>query len=229
MSGYASPLQLYLLGPPEVRLGERLLTFPTRKTLALLIYLTLESGSQPREALATLLWPESNQERSYASLRNTLGHLKTTLSSASNRAQIDYLSITHAALALNPGADVRVDLHTVERAYDQARADRSNRVHPENSASLPLLRSAAACHRGDFLTGFSLGDAPGFDDWVGIQREVWRRRLGLILDRLSEIQFASGEFTATAETASLWITLDTLNEVAYRRKIRAHFAVGERG
>ncbi len=32
-----------------------------------------------------------------------------------------------------------------------------------------------------------------------------------------------------AETAAQWIALDTLNETAYRRKMRAHFAAGERG
>jgi DNA-binding SARP family transcriptional activator len=55
VSDYAPPLQLHLLGPPEVHLGEKRLTFPTRKTLALLTYLALEGGSQPREHLATLL------------------------------------------------------------------------------------------------------------------------------------------------------------------------------
>ena len=53
--------------------------------------------------------------------------------------------------------------------------------------------------------------------------------LGLILDRLSEIQFAHGEFAGATETASRWIALDALNEIAYRRKMRAHFAAGERG
>ncbi len=229
MSSYAPPLHLQLLGPPEVRLGETLLAFPTRKTLALLIYLALEGGSQPREHLAALLWPESNPERSHASLRNTLGHLQTALRQVSGQAQTSYLSVTHQALALNPDAEVDLDLHTVERAYALARTDRSSRVPPESSASLSVLQSAVACHRGDFLTGFSLGDAPDFDDWVATQGEVWRRRLGLILDRLSEIQFASGDFASAAETASQWITLDELNEAAYRRKMRAHFAAGERG
>lgn len=91
------------------------------------------------------------------------------------------------------------------------------------------MQSAAAFWRGNFLAGFSLGDAPGFDDWVAFQREVWNRRLGLILDRLSEIQFAHGETASATETASQWIALDTLNEVAYRRKMRAHYAAGERG
>ncbi len=212
-----------------MRLGEKLLTFPTRKTVALLIYLALEGGEQPREHLGALLWPESNPARSYASLRNTLGHLQSALRQASGQAQTAYLSVTHNALALNPDADIHLDLHTVERAYTQARADRSSRTPPEGSISLSVLQTAATCYRGDFLAGFSLGDAPGFDDWAAVQREVWRRRLSLILDRLSEIQFARGELASTAETASLWIALDALNEVAYRRKMRAHFAAGERG
>lgn len=222
-------LHLFALGPPEVRLGEKLLTFPTRKTMALLVYLAVESGSQPREHLATLLWPEAKPERSHASLRNTLGHLQTSLRRASGLIHPSYLSVTHNSLSLNPDADITLDLHTVERAYTLARADRSSRMLPEGSASLPLLLSAVACQRGDFLAGFSLGDAPGFDDWAAIQREIWRRRLGLILDRLSEIQFAHGEFAGATESASQWIALDALNEIAYRRKMRAHFAAGERG
>lgn len=225
----ASQLNIHLLGSLEARVGAKPLTFPTRKTQALLIYLALESGPQPREHLAALLWPESNPERSYASLRNTLGHLQSALRRASDQAQTAYLTITHNALALNPEADIYLDLQTVERAYALARADRSSRATPEGSASLPLLHAAATCYRGDFLAGFSLGDAPDFDDWAAVQREVWRRRLGLILDRLSEIQFVRGELANTAETASLWIALDALNEVAYRRKMRAHFAAGERG
>ena len=222
-------LHLITLGAPEVRLGEHQVTFSTRKTQALLIYLTIESGPQLREHLAALLWPESSPERSYASLRNTLGHLQRALRQASGQAQTSYLQITHNSLGLNPDADIDLDLHTIEQAYAQARADRSSRTLPEGTASLPLLQSAVANQRGDFLVGFSLGDAPGFDDWAAIQREIWRRRLGLILDRLSEIQFASGEFAGAAETASRWIALDGLNEVAYRRKMRAHFAAGDRG
>jgi DNA-binding SARP family transcriptional activator len=225
----AQPLHLYALGPPEVRLGENLVVFPTRKTLALLIYLAIESGPQPREALAALLWPEASPERSHGSLRNTLDHLQTAFRLASSQDKISYLTVTHNSLSLNPDADIDFDLQTVERAYLQARTDRTSRILPEGSASLPLLQSAAACQRGDFLAGFSLGDAPGFDDWAAIQREVWRRRLGLILDRLSEIQFAHGDLAGATETASQWIVLDALNEVAYRRKMRAHYAAGERG
>ncbi len=222
-------LRIATLGPPEVRLGDSQLAFPTRKTLALLVYLAAEAGLQPREQLAALFWPEANPERSYASLRNTLGRLQKVMREASSQAQTPYLSVTSTTLSLNADASINLDLRTVEQAYALARADRSSRKMREGSASLLLLHSAAVCQRGDFLAGFSLVDAPGFDDWAAVQREVWRRRMGLILDRLSEIQFTQGEFSGATETASRWITLDALNENAYRRKMRAHFAAGERG
>lgn len=223
-------LQLLLLGPPEVRVAGNPVAFPTRKTLALLIYLALAEGPQPREHLAALFWPEASPERSYASLRNTLGHLQSALRRTGDQAPNTFLAITHTTLSLNPeAAEIELDLQTVERAYVLARVERSSRTLPAASANRSLLQSAAASYRGDFLVGFSLGDAPGFDDWAGTQREAWRRRLSLILDRLSEIQFAGGEFAATAETAATWIVLDALNEAAYRRKMRAHFAAGERG
>ena len=228
MADRALVLHIYALGTPEVRLGEHLVTFPTQKTLALLVYLAIEGGIQPREHLATLLWPESNPERSYANLRNTLNHLQTGLRRVDDQSS-PYLVTTHHALGLNADAEIDLDLNTIAHAYALARADRSSRMVPEGSASLPILQSAADRQRGEFLAGFSLGDAPGFDDWAAIQREVWHRRLGLILDRLSEIQFAQGVFSGATETASQWIALDTLNEVAYRRKMRAHFAAGERG
>jgi DNA-binding SARP family transcriptional activator len=229
MSRPTSPLHLALLGAPEARVGKRALKFPTRKTLALLVYLAAAPGEQQRDHLAALLWPDASAERSHASLRNTLGHLQAALRQASGRAQTNYVAVTYGALALNPEAGLDLDLQIVERAYSQARADRSDRAAPDSTASRPVLQAAAGCYRGDFLEGFSLGDAPAFDDWVGVEREVWRRRLGLILDRLAEIQFASGEFASAAETAARWIRLDALNERAYRRKMRAHFAAGERG
>ncbi len=210
-------------------LDEKALIFPTRKTLALLIYLAIEARLQPREHLAALLWPDASSERSHASLRNTLGHLQMALTRAGGQAETPYLLISHTALGLNPDASIKIDTNIIEAAYAKARLDRSSRSQPEGSDSLPLLQSAAACQRGDFLVGFSLGDAPVFDDWAAVQREVWHRRLGLIFDRMSEIQFAGGDFAGAAETASRWIALDALNEVAYRRKMRAHYAAGERG
>jgi hypothetical protein len=60
MADQVLPLHLYALGAPEVSLGENLVTFTTRKTLPLLIYQAIESGTQLREHLAALLRPEAS-------------------------------------------------------------------------------------------------------------------------------------------------------------------------
>ena len=222
-------LHLYALGPPEVRLGENLVTFATRKSLAMLFYLAIEKNQQPREHLASLFWPDSNPEQSSASLRNTLSRLQSALRTTSGQAKLPYLIITNTSIGLDPDANIHLDLETVQRAFTLANTDRTGKSLSDASADLAVLQSAADCQRGEFLAGFSLGDAPGFDDWVGLERENWQRNLGVILDRLSEIQFARGEFVEAAQTAARWIAMDTLNEAAYRRKMRVHFAAGERG
>ena len=81
-------LYLFALGPPEVRLGEHLVSFPTRKTQALLFYLAIEKNQQPREHLASLFWPDSSPEQSSASLRNTLSRLQSALRTASGKAEL---------------------------------------------------------------------------------------------------------------------------------------------
>jgi len=222
-------LHVLALGPPEVRLGEDLVTFPTRKTQALMFYLAIEPGMKTRAQLASLLWPESSPEHSYASLRNTLSRLQAALRQASGQTQIPYFSITNTTLGLNPDGNIDLDLNGIERAYTLANTDPMKQPLSAGAATISILQSAAASQRGEFLAGFSLSDAPGFDDWVSMQRESWHRRLSLILDRLSENQFARGEFSDASETVSRWIALDTLNEAAYRRKMRVHFAAGERG
>ena len=128
MADHTPVLHITALGPPEVRLGDHLVSFPTRKTLALLIYLATEASLQPRDHLAALLWPEASRARGYASLRTTLGHLQTALGRAGNQNLSRYLSVSHQALGLNPDAAIDFDLQTVEHAYGLARADRTSRT-----------------------------------------------------------------------------------------------------
>src|SRR3989304_6175264 len=152
-----SRLHLFLLGPPEVRLGARPLHLPTGKSLALLISLALGGGPQPREHLAALLWPESSPDRSRASLRSTLNRLQSTLRQAGGQAQTSLLSIDHTALPLHPNPSFDLDLRSVETAYAQARAERSRRAAPEGSTSLPALPRGGGGCPGGFFSGGSPG------------------------------------------------------------------------
>ena len=64
-----SRLTIRLCGSPTVQHGDRVLTFRTRKTLALLLFLAVERTPQPRAQLCTLFWPERDAAHARALLR----------------------------------------------------------------------------------------------------------------------------------------------------------------
>jgi DNA-binding SARP family transcriptional activator len=66
-------LKIKLFGEVEVFWEGQLLSFPTQKATELFAYLVVHCGhAHPRAALAALLWPESDEEKARANLRQTL-------------------------------------------------------------------------------------------------------------------------------------------------------------
>lgn len=218
-----SHLEICLLGPPEVWSSDDLVDFPTRKTLALLAYLVLEQGMQRRERLAALFWPESDTSRGRANVRNTLNYLRNSLPQTAGGDTL-HLIIERDALGFNFDADYHLDLETVATAADLVARPDANGERDEAVA----LQSAVDLYRGDFLEGFSLGDAPAFDQWATLERERWHRRMDAIFDRLSTLYFERGRANLARETALAWLEHDPLQETAYRRLMRLQLASGER-
>lgn len=73
-------LEIKLLGDTEVYLDGQLLRFPTQKAKELFAYLVLHHRhAHPRAQLAALLWPDSDEERANANLRQTLTRLRRAL------------------------------------------------------------------------------------------------------------------------------------------------------
>ena len=147
-------LTIRLLGTPEIRLGEKPLSFRTRKVLALLIYLAVERGMHSRESLMALLWPESPANSAAVTLRTTLSRLRKALQLAG-----DVLVTKAGKVGFDSNCIIDLDLDWLNTA---AREDTS----PDK------LRSILTVDRGEFLEGFSLPDAPAFDNWVSTQREA---------------------------------------------------------
>ena len=94
-------ISLALLGPPIVERDTTLVTFDTKKAVALLALLAVNGREQSRERLASQLWPDSDAAHARGSLRRTL--------SVTAAAVGEGLSITRSAVALRPGL-VRVDV-----------------------------------------------------------------------------------------------------------------------
>lgn len=217
-------LSLAFLGSPQARLEGRVLTFSTRKTLALLIYLATEGGLHTRETITTLFWPDSDPRRARATMRRTLSYLRDGLGGE------QHLTIEGDTLGFNSKSDFDLDLNILHAAWNLARVAppptaAQDDPHPPMRVQ---LQDAIALYRGDFLAGFSLTDAPEFDDWVSLQREVWHRKLDVVFDRLSQVQSEGGDIENALETTSRWVAHHALNEAAHRRLMQLHFAAGDR-
>jgi len=203
-------LRIRLLGIPEIRLGDQLLSFRTRKVLALLAYLAVERRMHSRESLMALLWPESPSNSAAASLRVTLSRLRQGLQQAGN------VLITEAG-------NVRLDSnYAVDLDLDWLSTSTHEDTPPDE------LRFILTVDRGELLEGFSLPDAPAFDDWISTQRGIFLRRLETIYDRLSQHLLSIHDSAKAVETAARWVTRAPLSEQAYRRLMAAQALNGQR-
>src|ERR1700730_23466 len=138
-------LRVGVLGGPQVRHEGTVLTFPTRKSLALFIYLVVEGGQHRREKLAALLWPDSDRPHARAMLRYTLSDVRRTLHDS---AADPHLLVEREALGVDSASGVELDLDVLRTARAAVR-----------TGTLSELRQVAAHCRGEFLEGFSLPDA----------------------------------------------------------------------
>jgi DNA-binding SARP family transcriptional activator len=220
-----------LLGPPHVRHDDQLLLFSTRKELALLIYLAVEDRVHLRKNLSEQFWPEVDARHGRAALRISLLHLRHLLGEGADVDAAPHLLVQRDTLGLDPTCALELDLHPIHEAWMLVReSTRTALTMPEDAHRrlLAQLQHATRLPRGEFLEGFSLRDAPAFDDWVRFQREYWHLHINGIFDLLSLLQFEAGELAPALATVSRWLALAPLHEDAYRRLMRVHFAAGDR-
>ena len=210
-------LRLRLLGPPSVEIDGAAMHVDTRKAVAVLAYLALE-GSQSRESLAGLLWPDSTDTRARAALRRTLSVLNRALGgrwldSARDRVALDgddrWCDVTVFRAAAGP-ADHAHTGQVCERCLDR-------------------LGEAAALYRGDFLSGFTLRDSAAFDEWMIVETEALRRECSGVLERLVDGLTAAGRLEEAITHAHRLVALDALHEPAHRRLMQLYAWHGRRG
>jgi DNA-binding SARP family transcriptional activator len=72
-------LKLFVLGQPRLERDEGPIELNLRKALALLVYLAVSGQPHSRDALATMLWPESDGREGRARLRRTLYRLNKAI------------------------------------------------------------------------------------------------------------------------------------------------------
>lgn len=214
-----SALQVVLFGGLELwARGRRRPGFESQKTTALFSYLILHRGKHfSREHLATLLWPEIEEDAARANLRQALYNLRKTLPRGK---AADWILADRDGVAFAKTAEVWVDCEEFEELL--ALEDTSR------PATHALLR-AAELYRGDLLAGLAIRGSEPFEVWFLSEQERLRRLALEGLQRLVEIYTARGEYRLGIRYAAKLVELDPFSESGHRALMLLYGFAGERG
>jgi DNA-binding SARP family transcriptional activator len=163
-----------------------------------LIALLALDGPRPRSHLAGTLWPQSNERRARANLRDTLWHLHQVAPG---------LVVESAAVGLSPG--VLVDVDAFHRCRAAIAADPGSAAR---DAALELLSGAT------LLPGW-------YEDWVLFEQERIEQLRLRALEALAEGLIGVDNDTALA-AAMAAVHLAPLRDRAQHALLRVHLSDG---
>jgi DNA-binding SARP family transcriptional activator len=212
-------INLYLFGLPRIVYQERAIEVKRRKAIALMAYLALAELPQGRDLLATLLWPDLDQEHARGALRIALVSLSSILPER-------WLTVDRQTISLRQDA-VWVDTREFLALLAQSRSH----LHSPDTLCpdcLNLLEYAIALYHDDFLTGFSLADSAEYDDWQLFQRDWLRQECLGALRKVATFYGGEGQFQKALAVGRRWLSLDPLHEPAHRLVMQLYAANGQR-
>jgi DNA-binding SARP family transcriptional activator len=175
-----------------------------RKHLALLVYLARSPRhTRSREHLIGLLWADRTDAAARHSLSEALRVIR-------RHAGQDALEVTVGQVGLSP--------ETVELDVDRL----------EQLAAAGDWNAAAELVVGEFLEGFGVPDATGFEDWLAAERQLWRGRGVEVLVRCAEELTRAGRAQDAAAVAGRALGIEPTSEAALRAALRARSLAGDR-
>ncbi|MCA9935550.1 MAG: AAA family ATPase, partial [Anaerolineales bacterium] len=207
--------------------GQPVTGFQTDKVRALLAYLAVE-GKRPlrRETLATLLWPDWADDKAKRNLRQNLHRLKQVLDALDLDLSQNLLHITRQTVQVNREWLV-LDVVEFQAALTAVETHPHRHLHI-CPVCLDSLTRAADLVRGDLLEGFSLPDAPLFDEWLTIQRERLHYQSLQALHTLAAAHAQRGDHEQAYIYAARQVALEPWREEAHRQMMAALARQGRR-
>ena len=195
-------IRLDLLGGFELTCDDRVIDLPS-SAQRLLAFLALRDRPLLRTNVAGVLWNETTDEKSCASLRSSLWRLR--------RSGYDLVEARRADLRLSP--QVRVDVRQMIEMTHELLSQRSGARY------LDLDDNELG---GDLLPDW-------YDDWVLIERERLRQLRLHALEALAIRRLEAGRHGEAAGAALSAVSIEPLRESAQRVLIRVHLAEGNVG
>ena len=175
-----------------------------KKNIALLLYLArAPQRRSTREQLIGLLWAEKDDAAARQSVREAIRVLRHYVGE-------DQLTTTGDVVELADGA-VELDTDQLERLVKQR----------DWAQSTPLIH-------GDFLDGFKIAGASGFEDWLTVERSHWH---GLSIDALlrhAEERLDAGDELGADAPLVQARKMDPFSQRALRAYMRRLAGTGDR-
>jgi predicted ATPase len=201
-------LQIYTLGDLRIlRGGEPIAALRSRKAQAMLVYLASTSMSHSREVLADLFWSESSLSQAMSNLRDVI-HI--------TRKHLElYVDITRYSVALNPEAEVWMDVVKLDDALELIREGGKITV-----ATAVKIEAAVELYQKDFLAGFYVSGARGFEEWLTIERERTRQVALDVLLALVEYHASEGNYQKGIYYARRILELEPMMEIGHQHLMR---------
>src|SRR5579883_1749663 len=208
-------MRINLFGNLRVSYAGHLVTsVNTNRLQSLIAYLILHGDTpQPRERLAFVLWPASNESQARTNLRQLLHHLKRALPAECNSLVTD-----HYTVRWRQDASCEIDVVDFQRAIAEAT---SALAENDRARAIQSLTAAAQLYEDDLLPGL-------YDDWLTPFREEYRQDASDALHRLATLFEEQKEFAAALPFAERLVALDPLGESHHQLLMRLHAANHDR-
>jgi DNA-binding SARP family transcriptional activator/predicted ATPase len=207
----AGQLTIRLLGTPEVAAAGRPLALHHQKARALLYYLAASGCPYTRDHLAALLWGEAPEGNARHSLRSSLYHLRQALHAQGAGEALAGEGELISLQCPDDGCDVFAFRHLMAEGTGQA------------------LSRAIALYRGPFLQGFTVSDAPLFEEWQRFVRDELSQIYLTSLQRLASWAEQRQDWSQAIVYLQRIVQLDPLSEEMQQRLIRVFLRTGAIG
>src|SRR5579884_1146985 len=204
-------LTIRLLGAPEVCVAGAPLVLHNQKAKALLYYLATTGQTHTRDHLATLLWSESPESNARHSLRSSLYHIRHALHA-------------HCADTVLSSDTALIHLNLPRDACDVVRFRQLLKEGSEQA-----LIEAVSLYRGSLLQGFTLADAPLFDEWLHFEESALNQAYVNALQHLLAFFEQQQAWNEAITYAQRLVQLDPLSEEMQRRLIALYMRTGTIG
>jgi predicted ATPase/DNA-binding SARP family transcriptional activator len=213
-------LEVTLFGSPRLSIEGSMVNSRVDKAIALIATLALCGPSLNRDSLIAYLWTNSEISKAHGALRTALWRLRS--------AGLDpWLEIERDQVTLHLNEDFWLDVLEFQKCLEQAQQHN----HPTTEACpvcFPLLTRAVDLYKGDFMCGYNLRNAAGFDEWRTQYNQVLHNDYLTSLERLVKGLYKHANFDQAIHIGRRWLAVDPYNENAHSLFLKIYASNGER-